>query len=492
MSRPTRAKRAQAPASDAIADQLAGAQVAAVNLARQAAEAAAIAGQEKCFGEAMAQTQIVRLFVNDTDHILGSHQTKHGEIAEVVEVGVRRAHDALMGKDFSADVHPNRISPIDYTISGDAVQSKFINGSSNGLTHVLDHLDKYKEFGRDGESYYHIPKDQHEQIRQVLSGTTGELNPKTVEAIQAKVLEIETETGKPFDEVVRPSTSTYAEVQQGKVNETLDSHEDALDEKNESLKDEIRVEHEPSLQEGLQTAAMAGAIGGAFSFAASAGKKYFSEGKNIFRGDFTKEDWKEVGLDTGKATLVGAVTGGSVYFLTNYVGASAPLASAFVSTTKGLALLATKYQAGELAEGEFTDQALLLSTDVAMVALASAAGQALIPIPILGAMIGSFAGKMACEALKDMSASAAEAVMQRVRRVQQEMEAAHLAKLREMEALFLPTMTMQRYAFDIENNRALLQSSLTLGRMLGVPESKLLKSADEALAFLKNHQPAAC
>ena len=82
--------------------------------------------------------------------------------------------------------------------------------------------------------------------------------------------------------------------------------------------------------------------------------------------------------------------------------------------------------------------------------------------------------------------------MQRVRRAQQEMEAAHLAKLREMEALFLPATTMQRYAFDIENNRALLQSSLTLGRTLGVSENKLLKSADEALAFLKKQQPAGC
>jgi hypothetical protein len=291
--------------------------------------------------------------------------------------------------------------------------------------------------------------------------------------------------------VVKPATSTYAEVQQGKINDTLDRHEEELESRNEQLKEDIRLEHEPSLQEGLQAAATAGLVAGTFCFAASAGKKYFDEGKNIFRGDFDKDDWKEVGLDTGKAAAAGFVTGGAVYYLTNYVGAPAPLASAFVSTAKGMAVLVHKQQAGELADGEFADQALLLCSDVALVSLASAAGQALIPVPVLGALVGSFAGKAACELLKGMSAKGAEAVERRMKEAQARLEREYQVKLHELEAKFLPPLAFMEFAFDLENNRALLLSSLTLGRMVGVPERKLLKSAAQTLDFLKDTSASA-
>lgn len=470
---------------DTIADQLAGAQVAAANLARAAAEDAALGRQNTALSEALAEMQVVRLFVNDTPHILGTDATKHGEVAEAVEVGIRRAKDALEQRDFTAHDELSRTSKVDYWVKEDAVQSKFINGTNKGLSHVLEHIEKYKEFGRDGKSYYHIPKDQYEQILQARSGNGGELSEKTVRAIQAKLDAIEVETGKPWDEVVRPSTSNYAEVQKGNVNETIDRHEDDLEKKNEDLKDNIQADHEPSLYEGLRTAAMAGAVAGAFGFAASAGKKYFGDGKNIFRGDFTAQDWKDVGLDIGKSALAGAVTGGAVYALTNYVGASAPLASAFVSTVKGMEVLVRKQRAGELNEGVFVDQALLLCSDVAVVSLASAAGQALIPIPVLGALIGSFAGKMACELLKGASAKSVLALQKRLKEAQDSLEKIYAAKLHELEAAFLPSMSMIEYAFDLENNRALLLTSLNLARLQGLPDRNLIKSAGEALAFLR-------
>jgi hypothetical protein len=477
--------RGKVKSTGPVLDQLSGATVAAANAARVAARAAALGRQDTAYSEALAEIQVTRIFVNDTAHVLGSEATKHGELAEAVEVGVRRAQDALHQRDYSAHDELNRTSKVDYWIEGDAVQSKFVNGSNKGLASVLEHMDSYKEFGRDGSSHYHIPKDQYEQIAKVHSGEATELSAKSVRAIQEKIAAIEAETGKPFEEVVKPATSTYAEVQQSKVNETLDRHEDSLEQRSEELKDDIRTEHGPSLQDGLKTAAFAGVVAGGFGFAASAGRKYFEEDKNIFRGEFTSEDWKEVGLDTGKAAAAGAVTAGAVYFLTNYVGTSAPLASAFVSTAKGLHVLVKRHDAGELEAGEFEDQALLLCTDVAMVSLASAAGQALIPVPVLGALIGSFAGKIACELLKDASESAAQAVRQRMGQAQAQLDKAYKGKLQELEAMFLPSMTMTQYAFDIENNRALLAASLTLARMQGVPEARLIKSADESLAFLK-------
>lgn len=486
MTRSHHPSRAKATNTSTVLDQVAGAQAAATNLARAAAEAAALVRQDDAFGDALVQMQITREFISDTAHVLGSEATKHGEIAEATEMGIRSARDALYQRPISVSEPPSRNSPIDYRIDSQDVQSKFVNGTNSGLDHVLKHMDKYKEFGRDGNSYYHIPKDQYEQILQVREGNYCELSDRSVRAIQQKIAAIEAESGKQFDQVVKPANSTYAEVQQGKVSETLDRHEEELEKNNEELKDGIRMEHEPSVKEGLQTAAAAGAVAGAFGFAASAGQKYFKEGKNIFKGDFNQEDWKDVGLDTGKAAITGAITGGAVYFITNYIGTSAPLASAFVSTTKGMAVLVKRQHDGELTEGEFADQALLLCSDVAMVTLASAAGQALIPIPVFGALVGSFAGKAACEIIKGMSAKGADAVRRRMKDAQTHLDREYQAKLRQLEDSYLPTISMMEYAFDTENNRALLASSLTLGRMLGVPEATLIKSADEALAFLRN------
>ena len=48
--------------------------------------------------DAMREMQVVRDFVGSPDSIIGNPATKHGEIAEQVHVGVRRAVDALYSR----------------------------------------------------------------------------------------------------------------------------------------------------------------------------------------------------------------------------------------------------------------------------------------------------------------------------------------------------------------------------------------------------------
>ena len=50
----------------------------------------------------------------------------------------------------------------------------------------------------------------------------GELSGRTVRKLQELIKQIEQETGKPFTQVVQPSTSTYDEVQLGRGGKTLD------------------------------------------------------------------------------------------------------------------------------------------------------------------------------------------------------------------------------------------------------------------------------
>jgi hypothetical protein len=142
MSKAPSSIRTKPVSNGVIRDQLAGAQVLATNLAREASEAAALSLRDTALSEALAQTQVARILINDRAHVLGSELTKHGESAELLEIGVRSARDVLHGREISVTDPPSRISHVDYRIGTDDVQSKFINGTNNGLAHVLDHMDK--------------------------------------------------------------------------------------------------------------------------------------------------------------------------------------------------------------------------------------------------------------------------------------------------------------------------------------------------------------
>ncbi len=209
-----------------IADQFSAVVVDSINKERVLNELLAQSAQDQAFNKAIEQINKIRAFVGSPDRILGSELTKHGEIAEQVEVGIRNAKSALQQQNLTATFEGvGRTAPADYLIDGISVQSKFINGLSNNLDRVIEHMDKYANFGRDG-SYYHIPKDSHETILKILNGESVEgLSQKTINALTQKVQEIEQKAGQAFTEVVKPGLSNYVEVQQGNITSTLEKHQ---------------------------------------------------------------------------------------------------------------------------------------------------------------------------------------------------------------------------------------------------------------------------
>ncbi|MEX6312716.1 hypothetical protein AB6G19_01980 [Providencia manganoxydans] len=227
---------------NAVGDQLIGGAVNAINQARKENELLKLEQQDRAFEFAKLQMQKVREFIESPNNILGSVHTKHGEIAEQVEVGVRNARQAIKEGLESEDALSatfkgvGRTAPEDYRIDGIDVQSKFINGINQNLTHVLDHMNTYSDFTQ-GKSFYHIPKDTWQTIQDVLDGKPVDgLSEKTIRAIKDKVAEIENLTGRPFFDVVRPALSDYKDVQLGKIEETLDKHDQELTEQNEVKK----------------------------------------------------------------------------------------------------------------------------------------------------------------------------------------------------------------------------------------------------------------
>lgn len=211
--------------------------VAADNLTRIQELERVLSNQDCALADALRQIKHVRDFVGSPEHILGNPQTKHGEIAEQVEVGIRNARDLLNQRTPSATFDGvGRTAPADYRIDNIDVQSKFVNGAGKNLDHVLEHMKQYDYFGRNG-SYYHIPKDHYEIIQRISQGEAVEgLSPNTIQRIGQKIREVEQLSGKPFHEVVKPGVSNYSEVQQGQVHDTLDRHKRELKGNQKELK----------------------------------------------------------------------------------------------------------------------------------------------------------------------------------------------------------------------------------------------------------------
>jgi hypothetical protein len=183
-----------------------------------------------------------------------------------------------------------------------------------------------------------------------------------------------------------------------------------------------------------------------------------------------------VGGETLVAGIGGAVTGASVYVLTNCADLSAPLAGAFVSAVKGVAPLVAAYRRGEMSTSMLVDAGLFVCSDIAIVAGCTAAGQALIPVPVLGAVIGSLAGKvlalLLAKQLKGMTRAIERHVAEYLKGLNEQGKAVVDGIVAAYERLGQLTVT----AFDRSLNVSLVELSVQLARAHGVAESKLLKT----------------
>lgn len=471
--------------SHLIRDQVAGVIVDNINTQRFQEETSQLILQDRAFLKAVEQIDVVRNFIGSPENILGSELTKHGEIAEQVEVGIHNARQALFQKKMTATFdNVGRTAPEDYLVDGFAVQSKFINGINNNLDHVLMHMEKYPTFGKDG-SYYHIPKDSYEVISKIMNNepVTG-LAEKSIRSIKEKVAAIEIETGQSFDSVVRPGTSNYADVQQGKIHETLNNHENSLEKQNEQLKNGISETHKPSFGEMGKAAGRSAAVGGAVSLTASMYKKYTKEGKNPFKGEYLIEDWKEVGISTGKGALGGAVAGTAIYGLTNFADLSAPFAGAVVSAVKSISSLIEEYQSGDISFDQFVDLGMMVCAESAIVGICTASGQTLIPIPVLGAVIGSVAGTMLARFASNQIRGIHHKLQQDMNQFLAKVEVAYVDVVKKIDAEFEKLGELTIIAFDFNNNRSLLLNSIELARLYRVDEKKIIKNHNELDQFM--------
>lgn len=457
----------------------------AFNDARATQLGLAMDKQLAAFADAMNEVENVLGYLRDPSGQLGNLSTKHGEIAETVEIGIRRAHDYV--EEVASSINDegiSRISPVDYILNGVEAQSKFINGTAAGLRHVLQHMDSNEPFVQGGGVYV-IPKNQYETIMRVLAGDTEGMSKKTVTAIQQHIEKITEQAGRPAAEVLKPSISTYSDVQPGNIESTMERHQGEVEQHHEQRKEEIHDAHQASFKEGAQAAVVAAAVGAAVGFASASFRKY-KEGKNVFRGDFDKKDWRDVGGDAAMGAAGGALSGAAIYLMTNSFDLSAPLAGAFVAAAKGLGPLVSAYSNGSITKEELVDAGLFVCSDVALIGVCTAAGQAVIPIPVLGAVIGSIAGKCLSSLLERKLKGVAKAIQQRLHELLEGLEANQRRLVSTLVAKYDALGELAARAFDFDSNVAVLELSVEVARAHAVPESLILHSESELDSFMRS------
>ena len=244
--------------------------------------------------------------------------------------------------------------------------------------------------------------------------------------------------------------------------------------------------HRPSFEEAGKAAAMGAAIAGTLSLVMGIRKK-LKEGKKL--AQFTRSDWKELGLDTAKASGKGGITGAALYGLTNFTNMSSPVAAALVSSTFGVASLCKRYKKGEISISKLHEETQMICVDSTIVALGATVGLIVIPIPVLGALIGSIAANFANDYLKKWLSEDEQKEIQQFNKTYQE----YIDNLDGRLKLFI-NRVMKKYeelnelvgmAFNYEVDVFIrLDASIQFARQMGVEECKIIHDKRGLDAFL--------
>ena len=122
--------------------------------------------------------------------------------------------------------------------------------------------------------------------------------------------------------------------------------------------------------------------------------------------------------------------------MTNYAAMAAPFAGAVVTAVKGMSSLVAQYRAGEISMNQLIDLGMIVCSDSAVVGLCTAIGQTVIPVPVLGAVIGSIAGKLICFATKKLMPSMREKLDQQLAAYNAKLDAAALTVINKINEEF--------------------------------------------------------
>ena len=414
----------------------------------------------------------------------GGDKGLHGKIAEVAEVGVRNARELVQGRVGAYSLPRKDNGPVDVWRDEQGLQLKFYEtGGDFSLSAVRKHLEKYEWFLEMGNKYV-IPRDQYDSVMKLyhmseqeasrLVGSDNGLSYKQWKRVQAFFKE----TGMTPDEL-EGAAFDYADVQKATIYDSMEAESEALHDAHDARHDASKERSKPTLKEGAKATAAAAAIEGGTAFAMALAAKVRG-GKHI--RDLDQSDWADVAGASGKGFAKGGARGASVYFLTNHTATSAAVASSLVTASFGVAEQAHLMRQGGITEEEFLANSELLCLDATVSAVSSFVGQAVIPIPVLGAVIGNTVGNVLYQIAMNGLAEREQALINAYNEAQCSLDA--MLDARYQALIVMLSSGMRDYLALLDRALApdpeeAFEGSIALAKALGVPDDELLKSIDE-------------
>jgi hypothetical protein len=182
------------------------------------------------------------------------------------------------------------------------------------------------------------------------------------------------------------------------------------------------------------------------------------------------------------------VSATAIYGLTNFANLSAPLAGAFTSATLEIASLIGRLNSGEITGDRFLELSLFACADSAIVAAGAILGQAIIPIPVVGIVIGAIAGRMVTDICKNLLGQESS-VIQKIEKYDRNsiatVDREYRAIVADLLAKYERLGNLAQAAFDPALNLELrLQASIELAEAYEVADDEILHNIDELDAFM--------
>ena len=259
-----------------------------------------------------------------------------------------------------------------------------------------------------------------------------------------------------------------------------------LADESERIKKDIYEEHKPTPQEGAKAAAAGAVLEAGTAFAISM-KRHLGNGKCI--GDLTQDDWEEIAKDSGMGLVKGGVRGGAVYWLNNYTATPSSVASALVTASFGVAECAYRFRSGELTEIEFIESSEIACLDASVSAFSSFVGQAIIPVPVLGALVGNAVGTTVYELGKDFydkrEAELLAHYAQELKALDTELDGEYAACISGLRENMSAYISLLEKAFS-PNVAMAFSGSVELAASLNVPDGEILHTREEVDDFFLN------
>ena len=420
----------------------------------------------------------------------GGDKGMHGFIAEIAECGIGNARQQIIGKVGEYDwINDN--GPVDIIRGTEAIQQKFVqSGGHLSLQAISQHLHHYPDFLMNGGKYQ-IPKDHFnkiivyldmpESVANKLPTSTGEYSLRQWREVHNFFADNNIEINQ-----LEPSILEYSQVQRNAVSDTFEQEKNNLKQIDKQQREAAYQNSKPTFKEGAQAAAV-GAVVEAYAAFVLAIVHKRKAGKHI--KEFNKTDWLDIANATGKGTIKGGVRGTSIYLLTNYTATPAAVANAFITAAFGVAEQAHLLRKNAIDEQQFLENTEILCLDAAVSGLSSFAGQVIIPIPVLGAVVGNAVGTMIYQIGKDnLSAREKELIKEYIKELA-DLDAGLAAEyqkyIERLNVLYAEYLELLAAAFDPDITRA-LEGSVALAAYVGVLSEEILDSHDKIVSYFMN------